>query len=92
MSLRSVCSKKLLTIIYLFIYFYYLLCIFFVQSSAMIVVYLMVLQQRLSNGSIEPDSDVAKLQELQTTIDKQVTLFLIQFFRFPIFVRKEKKS
>lgn len=40
----------------------------------------MVLQQRLSNGSIEPDSDVTKLQELQTTIDKQVTGFLKFFF------------
>jgi hypothetical protein len=30
--------------------------------------------QRLSNGAIEPDSDVARVLELQNTVDKQVSL------------------
>jgi hypothetical protein len=29
--------------------------------------------QRLSNGAIEPDSDVARVLELQNTVDKQVS-------------------
>ena len=29
--------------------------------------------QRLSNGAIEPDSDVARVIELQNTVDKQVS-------------------
>lgn len=32
--------------------------------------------QRLSNGAIEPDSEVARLVELQNTVDKQVRLSL----------------
>ena len=38
----------------------------------MIVILLMVQQQGMSSGTIEPDSDVTKVNELQSTIEKQV--------------------
>lgn len=61
------------------VYYFYVLYIFFYLPSIYTYIFVGVVGcciiQRLSNGAIEPDSDVARVIELQNTVDKQVSCY-----------------